>query len=64
MESNRGKFCKFCIESAEFDSKNPFPKGMTCFNKLILPIYKNKEEMKTYLQIISQNEFDGIFGLE
>ena len=34
LESNRGNFSKFLIESAELQKENPFPKGHTCFNRL------------------------------
>lgn len=41
LESNRGNCSKFLIESSEFNKKNPYPKGHTCFNRLELPLYPN-----------------------
>jgi len=64
LESNRGKFCKFCIESVEFNKMNSYPKAFTCFNRMNLPLYEKFEDMKYYLLEIVSNEFEGVFGLE
>ncbi|KAE8906373.1 hypothetical protein PF005_g5135 [Phytophthora fragariae] len=40
-----------------------FPKAHTCFNRLDLPMYRNMEELETYLTMVSQMEVFG-FGLE
>ena len=64
MESNRGKFCKFCVESVDFNKSNTYPKAYTCFNRITLPLYNSIEEMKYYLEMVVANEFEGVFGLE
>ncbi|KAG2787049.1 hypothetical protein Pcac1_g3955 [Phytophthora cactorum] len=40
-----------------------FPKAHTCFNRLDLPMYRDMEELETYLTMVSQMEVFG-FGLE
>lgn len=40
-----------------------FPRAHTCFNRLDLPIYRDKEELKTYLTLVLQMEITG-FGFE
>lgn len=39
LESNRGNYSKFMIESTPYVKTNPYPKGHTCFNRLELPLY-------------------------
>ena len=43
LECKRGKIKHFNIKCVELNKDNPFPKGITCFNKLELPVYKSKE---------------------
>jgi hypothetical protein len=64
LESNRGNFSKFLIESSEFNKINPYPKGHTCFNRLELPKYPTKEHLKIYVTAIVNNNLDGVFGLD
>ncbi|KAL4483978.1 hypothetical protein ABPG72_013984 [Tetrahymena utriculariae] len=64
LESNRGNYAKFCIEQVKYDQSNPYPKAHTCFNRLELPLYPTKELLNKYLQIIVNNDLDGIFGME
>ena len=64
LESNRGNYSKFLIESAEFNKANPYPKGHTCFNRLELPKYQTKDQLKTFLTAIVNNNLDGVFGLD
>ncbi len=40
-----------------------FPKAHTCFNRIDLPMYKDQEELETYLSIVCEMEILG-FGLE
>lgn len=40
-----------------------FPKAHTCFNRIDLPLYKDMEELETYLSIVFEMEILG-FGLE
>ncbi|RLN27049.1 hypothetical protein BBJ28_00008212 [Nothophytophthora sp. Chile5] len=45
------------------DKTDLFPKAHTCFNRLDLPMYRDMEELETYLTMVSQMEIFG-FGLE
>ena len=64
LESNRGNIAKFTIESINYQSgsKN-FIKAHTCFNRLDIPLYKNKNELEEALIFITNNEILG-FGIE
>ena len=64
LESNRGVLSKFCIESTTYKKENPFLKAHTCFNRLEIPLYHTKEELKLYMNCVIKNNFEGIFGLE
>lgn len=64
LESNRGNYSKFLIESAEYNKQNPYPKGHTCFNRLELPKYPNKEALRVHLNAIVNSNLDGVFGLD
>lgn len=55
LESNRGNYSKFMIVPVEYNKKNPYPKGHTCFNRLELPLYPSLEILKTYVTAISRN---------
>ena len=64
LESNRGNYSKFLIESGPLDKHNPFPKGHTCFNRLEMPCYQSKEQVQTYVSAIANSKLDGVFGLD
>lgn len=64
LESNRGNCSKFCIESVQFNMQNPYPKAHTCFNRLELPLYETKEDLKLYVMAVVQADLEGQFGME
>ncbi|TMW56017.1 hypothetical protein Poli38472_008665 [Pythium oligandrum] len=45
------------------DPSSLFPKAHTCFNRIDLPLYRDREELETYLSIVFEMEILG-FGLE
>ena len=64
LESNRGNVSKFTIESTPYEKgKKNFVKAHTCFNRLDIPIFNNKNELKEAIQFVSSNEIIG-FGIE
>ena len=64
LESNRGNISKFTIESLPFErGKKNFIKAHTCFNRLDIPIFDNKEQLKEAIQFVTSNEIMG-FGIE
>ena len=54
---------KFTIETINKNEKNKLITAQTCFNSIILPDYKTKEEMKKSINIILENDTN-YFGLE
>ena len=64
LESNRGNVSQFMIEKAEYEEgQRNFVKAHTCFNRLSVPQFETKEEMKEAIKFISSNEIIG-FGIE
>ena len=64
LESNRGNIAKFTIESTTYqDGSKNFIKAHTCFNRLDIPTYKNKNELEEALKFITNTEILG-FGIE
>ena len=64
LESNRGTVSKFTIQSSPYEKgKKNFVKAHTCFNRLDIPIFDNKNELKEAIQFVSSNEIIG-FGIE
>jgi len=64
LESNRGTIARFQIESIPYvRGKKNFVKAHTCFNRLDIPIFDTKNELKEAIQFISSNEIIG-FGIE
>ena len=64
----RNKIMKFTIESIKNNEDNDKQYNklitvQTCFNSIILPEYKTKEEMKKAIYIILENDTN-YFGLE
>lgn len=45
LEANRGETAYFTIQSTTYENKKPWPIAHTCFNRIDLPIYKNKKDM-------------------
>jgi len=64
LESNRGNIAKFTIESIPYRKgcKN-FIKAHTCFNRLDIPIFLNKNELVEALKFVTFNEILG-FGID
>jgi hypothetical protein len=58
LQGTRNKFQKFCIESPTRDSKDRLIEAKTCFNRIYLPNYPNKDTMKRYIDIIIDNDTD------
>ena len=64
LESNRGNKCKYCITKVEFmKGEKNFIKAHTCFNRLDLPNFPNKDTLKEAITFILNNETLG-FGIE
>jgi len=64
LQSNRGETQKFTIESIKLDKDNAHLKAHTCFNRLELPMYANKEMVEEAIQVVLNMDFRGVFGLE
>ena len=62
LQSNDGNIKKFTIESIEFKD-SVYPKAHTCFNRIELPLYKSKQDLKTYVLQAINLEICG-FGAE
>ena len=64
LESNRGNISRFRIEMSPYEKgfKN-FIKAHTCFNRIDIPLYKNKEEMVEMIKFIANQEILG-FGID
>lgn len=64
LESNRGNISKFCITRIEYtpNSQN-FIKAHTCFNRLDVPNYPNRDLLAEAIKFILTNETLG-FGIE
>eukprot|EP00941_MAST-03F_sp_MAST-3F-sp1_P003148 g3148.t1 len=62
LQSNQGKLFPFCLKSVPRKGA-AFPVAHTCFNRIDLPEYSSKAELKKFLEIAIQMEAAG-FGLE
>ena len=61
LESNRGEFNLFEIRQIAYDALEPYPKGYTCFNRLELPLYPDKESFEKDIVYISvPNDYFGL----
>ena len=58
LESNRGNILRFTIEMIPYKNwcKN-FLKANTCFNRIDIPLYKNKNEMVEMIKFVANQEF-------
>lgn len=54
LETSHGHIKKFSIRKVEYCQDNLFPKSYTCFNRLNLPNYESKEEMKARMAFIME----------
>jgi len=64
LESNRGNIARFTIEMLPYKNgcKN-FIKAHTCFNRIDIPLYKNKQEMIEMIKFVANQEIFG-FGID
>jgi len=68
LESSRGQKAKFCIQKVDYDAAKGgpmanLPRAHTCFNRLDLPKYPDKEAMKIAIDYLANNDILG-FGIE
>jgi hypothetical protein len=64
LESNRGEYKKFTIQASEYNgTKEQLPTAHTCFNRVMLPMYKSYEVLKKNLDYVVNNEILG-FGID
>ena len=64
LQATRNKVVKFCIQSQERGESNKrLIEAKTCFNRIILPEYDSKEEMKKAIETIVNNDTN-FFGLQ
>jgi hypothetical protein len=62
--SNNGNLSRFTIEYIAYNNKiRNFIKSHTCFNRIDLPCYPNKNELKEAIKFVSENQMWG-FGIE
>ena len=64
LESNRGSNAKFTIESIPYEpNKKNYIKAHTCFNRLDIPLFNDKNEVKEAILFVCSNEILG-FGID
>ena len=64
LESNRGTISRFTIESIPYiPNKKNYIKAHTCFNRLDIPNFNNKKELKEAILYICNNKILG-FGID
>jgi hypothetical protein len=64
LESNRGSNAKFTIESIPYEpNKKNYIKANTCFNRLDIPLFNDKNELKEAILFVCSNEILG-FGID
>ena len=64
LEGNNGFLARFTIEYVNYNNKvKNFIKAHTCFNKIDLPCFTNKNDLKNAIKFISENQIWG-FGME
>ena len=64
LESNRGSSAKFTIEYINyFPNHKNYIKAHTCFNRLDIPCFNNKDELREAILYICNNEILG-FGID
>ena len=64
LEGNNGFLARFTIEYITYNNKvRNFIKAHTCFNKIDLPCFTNKNELKKEIKFVSENQIWG-FGME
>ena len=64
FESNRGNICQFTIEYTPYNRRiKNYIKAHTCFNRIDLPCFTNKNELEQAVRFVSEKEMWG-FGIE
>ena len=64
LESNRGSNAKFTFESIPYEkNKKNYIKAHTCFNRLDIPLFNDKNELKEAILFVCNNEILG-FGID
>ena len=63
LQSHDGKLCRFALKSVPLKSENEFPVAHTCFNRIDLPKYPTKEQLRKQLDFVVKSEIRG-FGIE
>ena len=64
LESNRGNINKFCITKSEYNANEKnFIRAHTCFNRIDVPNFPNKESLNDAIRFALENEVLG-FGIE
>ena len=61
LQGNDGNIRKFTLHGDR--NVKVFPRAHTCFNRIDMPIYKSKEEMKKFFTMAISMESTG-FGIE
>lgn len=64
LESNRGEIAKFCLNSVVYNenNKNNYIRAHTCFNRLDVPNFPNKEELHEAIIFVLKNNTG--FGID
>ena len=62
LVSSGGASLPFTIESVTV-KESVFPRAKTCFNRVVLPLYKAKDDLVHYVQLAVELEGCG-FGME
>jgi len=69
LQSESGEKCPFTVQTVQYNKNTQngamdnLPRAHTCFNRLDLPAYPSKEDLKTALDFIARNEIIG-FGMD
>jgi hypothetical protein len=61
LQGTRNKYQKFCIESQ--NTGNRLIEAKTCFNRIYLPDYENKQIMRKYINLVIDNDTN-FFGIQ
>jgi len=62
LQSNDGKIRKFCIEGIKKEI-SLYPRSHTCFNRIDLPVYSSKNELREKLKVAIESSATG-FDME
>jgi HECT-domain (ubiquitin-transferase) len=58
LQGNDGNIRRFTINGSSLDS-GLFPRAHTCFNRIDLPMYTSRADLKQYLSLAIQMECTG-----